>query len=167
MRLKGKKPIFNYKDTWSMDKTLSPIIAEGLKKYKEVVETSEFGGVPGTLVCEMFPDTPFNHTDEQIEMASERWYEVLDLMIYAFEDKEPNLEDYNFEFHQVWASRREQESEGVEEGREKAIEENPTFTIENDNEVEYNRYREDEKAHNLKVDEGLQLFGKFYKNLWW
>jgi hypothetical protein len=43
MRMKGKKPIFSYKDTWSLDMVLSPIIAEGLKKFLEVKRGAKSG----------------------------------------------------------------------------------------------------------------------------
>jgi hypothetical protein len=74
--MRGKKPIFSYKDTWNLDMTLLPIIIEGLKKFRAV--ESDFLGYPPNL----------NNFEE--------WQEVLDFIIESLEAKEP---EYNGQFH--------------------------------------------------------------------
>lgn len=67
MRMRGKLPIFNNKDTWDLSNTLAPIISTGLKKFKEQLCGSDFGGYP----CDF--ETP------------EEWHKTIDKMILAFE----------------------------------------------------------------------------------
>ena len=151
MKLKGKKPIFSYKDTWSLDHTLSPIISEGLKKFLEVKrsEKSEWFGVPGIAIDEYqkrnnLPRERFSATDEQLKEADKIWEEMLELMIYAFDAKEPDIGDYKFDFDFVDG---ELKVVGSLEGK--------------------SRYDQDMKEHEQKVLEGQELFGRAFKHLWW
>lgn len=157
MRMKGKKVYFSYRDTFSLDCTLSPVILSALKRFKEVVtspEHSDWRGIPGRVICDLFPDNDGNLTDEQSAQADARWLEILDIMIYAFDHKnEPDLKDYNFKFHHRVLERYENGDSRI--------------TIDNDNETEYQRYKADEKAWREKVEEGHTLFGRYLKCLWW
>lgn len=157
MRMKGKKVYFSYRDTFSLDSVLSPVILSALKRFKEVVtspEHSEWRGIPGRVIWDLFPDSDGNLTDEQSAQADARWLEILDTMIYAFDHKnEPNLKDYNFKFHHRVLERYENGSSRI--------------TIDHDNEAEYQRFRADEKAWQDKVEEGLGLFSRHFKSLWW
>lgn len=142
MRMRGKKPIFNYKDTWSMDNTLQPIILEGLKKFKSVLEDRCSNNLSG---CG-YP-VSLNSTEE--------WFEILDKMIYAFDDKaEPDLDDYgiNYEF-----SPRKKGEDGRVRSSMKRL-----HTEEQDK-----AYRDARDEWNRKVKEGRQLFAKYFDNLWW
>ena len=135
MRLRGKKPIFNIKDTWSLDSTLSPIIAGALKKFKEVStmpKHKDWFGTPSSL-CEGL-------THEESTLL---WAEIIDKMIYAFDSEEPEIPDgiYTMELFGKEVSKE------VEDKREE--------------------FRQVEIKHYNKVSEGLELFGKYYQNLWW
>jgi hypothetical protein len=68
MRMRGKLPIFSYRDTFSLDSTLAPIIAAGLRKFKDTISSTEWGGYPNGFDTE------------------EEWHEVLDKMIWSFEN---------------------------------------------------------------------------------
>lgn len=157
MRMKGKKVYFNYRDTFSLDSTLSPVILSGLKRFKEVItspEHSDCRGVPGAVISDMFPDLVGHASDEQLKQADARWLEIIDTMIYAFNNKnEPDLKDYQFKFHY-------RVLENLEDGGSR-------ISIDHDNEEEYQRYKADEKEHQHKVQEGLDLFSRFYSSLWW
>ena len=148
MRMKGKKPIFNYKDTWSLDMVLSPIIAEGLKKFLEVKRSdkSDYFGIPGGVIEEYrkrnnLPEDGWHHTNEDLAKADVLWEEILEEMIYAFEDKEPNPDDFGYN---ITLKDGQLVSTGDKEGFNKAMQE-----------------------HEARVANGHELFGKFYKNLWW
>lgn len=157
MRMKGKKVYFSYRDTFSLDNTLSPVILSALKRFKEVItdpKHADWRGVPGMVLCEMFPDLEGHANEEQMAQADARWLEIIDTMIYAFDHKnEPNLKDYNFKFHH-------RVLEEYEDGSSR-------ITIDHDNEAEYQRFRADEKAWQAKVEEGLSLFSRYYQCLWW
>lgn len=153
MRMKGKKVIFNAQDTYSLYEVLSPVIYEGLKKFKEVIllpENENHTGVPSTILREYFPEFDNGVLEGK---HIDKWHEVLDTMIYAFEDKEPDMEDYAFSM--------KMNSHPTEH------EEYVRATIEVEGEAEHLRYKEDMNKHNDKVSEGLELFGKYYAALWW
>ena len=155
MRLKGKKPIFSYKDTWSMDATLSPIIAAGLQKFVDVCrerhKTDKTIGIPSAFLSDEYPSFTANHdvTDEMVEA----WFDCVDEMIYAFANDGPSIGDYDFEF--IYES-GEPDQRGM-----------IPYTITTRNESEYQRYREDQEAHEERRRKGLELLGKYYDCLWW
>ena len=155
MRLKGKKPIFSYKDTWSMDATLSPIIAAGLQKFVDVCRerhrNGDALGVPGAFLSDEYPSFTANHdvTDEMVEA----WFDCVDEMIYAFANDGPSIGDYDFEF---FRERGEPDERGM-----------IPYSITPSNEAEYQRYREDEKAHEDRCKRGRALLSKYYDCLWW
>ena len=151
MRMKGKKPIFNRKDTWSLNDVLSPIIAEGLKKFLEVKrsEKGEWFGVPGGAIEEYqkrneLPIDGWHADNETLKEADKVWEEILEKMIYAFENKEPNPDDYGYNIE-------------FKDGK----------MVITGNVLERKRYAKDVTIHENKVKEGHELFGKFYNNLWW
>lgn len=145
--------VFGARDTWSLDHTLSPIILSALLKFKEC--SKDYKGIPGNLLFEMFPDDPgYSYTEEQCDQASARWDEIIDTMIYAFNLKnEPKIQDYAFKFNHNFSAKDEKELTKMD------------LTV--TNEEEYERYKNDEKAHQDKVTEGHMLFGKYLQCLWW
>lgn len=157
MRMKGKKVYFSYRDTFSLDSTLSPVILSALKRFKEVItdpKHADWRGVPSMVLCEMFPDLKDGASEEQLKQADIRWLEIIDSMIYAFDHKnEPDMKDYNFKFHHRVLERYENGGSRI--------------TIDNDNEAEYERYKADEKAWQDKVVEGHLFFGRYLQCLWW
>lgn len=159
MYMNRKGIVFGYKDTFSLDYTLSPIILAALKKFKEVItdpKHADFAGVPGCIIADMYskdgeyPET----TDEEIEAAVKVWHEMIDKMIYAFDLKnEPKISDYNFKLNMNKVEEFEDGSSRVE--------------IHTVNEEEYARYRADEEQYQKAAQEGRELFGKYLANLWW
>jgi len=151
IKRKGKWQ-FGYRDTYSLDHTLSPIIHAGLSKYHEVLEkrSKENGclGVPSEYCAN--PDVDV--TDQEVE----NWLDDIQKMMYAFENKEPDMRDYNFSLEMVPVP-----GGAAKEGR------SIPYTIECDNEEEKARYYADMDVHELRVQEGLNLFGQKYKSLWW
>ena len=155
MRLKGKKPIFSYKDTWSMDATLSPIISAGLQKFVDVCRerhrSGDALGVPSAFLSDEYPNFTADHdvTDEMVES----WFACVDEMIYAFSSDGPSIGDYDFEF--IYES-------GIPDSHGLV-----PCSITTSNESEYQRYREDEKAHEERCKKGRQLFSNYFTSLWW
>jgi len=154
MRMRGKKPIFNRKDTYSLYDTFNPILCEGLKRFKEVISNSEFAGVPNVFL----QDNPILDS-ENIDVAFKEWLKEIDKMIYAFEDNEPDISEYNFEF----VPNEDHHKEEILENGEKVY----TWSMSPDNPEEYERCTKDEREHERKVQEGLESFGKYYRCLWY
>jgi len=131
------------KDTYSLDVALRPIIAAGLRKFIEVAKDK---GVPGVL-CE--DDTPF-------EESRLLWLNTLEKMLYAFESKEPDINDFDFDFEFI-----------TDNKVVASIQDDVPYTIEVVGKQNYEKFRELEKEYEQRVQEGLDLFAKYYKNLWW
>lgn len=152
MRLKGKKPIFNYDDTYSLDATLSPIIAEGLKKFKQVVMDCEFCGYPAVFELSQESKDALDMDDDYYDNVSKDiWLSTLDKMIYAFDSKEPEVPDGLLE-HETLPS----DKEGLSE-----------MKIHVTDEKAYNAHKLACKIHEGKCEEGREIFAKYYNSLWW
>ncbi len=169
MRLKGKKAIFNREDTLSLDSALGPIIEEGLKKFKDVIIGVNVAGYPQQVVDD-YPNPLKTHLvpglieDEEHgvklnpdydKMDDEyfiRWVDIIDKMIYAFEDNEPPIPDNYLDMRIS----------------DKA-DENGNFPCEFEilDQEKYDKHKAEDEEHNTKVQEGLDLFAKYYKSLWW
>lgn len=62
MRMKGKKPIFNYRDCWSLDEVFDKVICEGVKAFKKYHQECGYGGV-SILIFDEFGLDPENEED--------------------------------------------------------------------------------------------------------
>lgn len=160
----------DYWDTWSMDYTLSPIILPMLKQLRDTKHGS-------ALVDE--EDVPFElqhtgHNDwsdqmefkfedhEQYETDSwdithQRWSWVLDEMIWAFEQLDPK-NDWEAQYWLVkpemdWDDMKTQMEEGQTSREVKW-------------KVEGKLDSEGMNKHNARINNGLRLFGKYYRGLW-
>ncbi len=138
----------SYKDTWSLDHTLSPIIYAGLSKFHDVLEQKNHEGK-----CLGVPNEYMkNEADWVTDSDVQDWLDDIKKMMYAFENKEPDMRDYGFTLTMV-------ELEETDRGR--------SYTIETSNEEESARFDRDREIHEEKVQEGLDLLAKRWKNLWW
>lgn len=153
MRFKGKKPIFSYKDTWSMCDTLNPIIYEGLLKFADVVEEKNFG-VPCQFLNEYYPDYCTSDDGDLPEGSLQAWSDLIREMAYGFCDDEPDISDYDFSLNIVQIGRCEKT--GLIE-----------TALESNNESDRERYHTDVKLNNERKEKARELFAKYYECLWW
>ncbi len=145
-------------DTWSMDSTLSPIILPMLKQLKATKHGAPFvddEDVPPKLRANR--DTKYKgNVDPDLHKISDdvdpeffkRFDYILDEMIWTFEQLSDWDNDKQFYTHMT-------KSEGWENGKDidKSI---------RDIKVDYKGL----KAHNDRIDNGLRLFGRYYRSLW-
>ena len=142
-------------DTWSMDSTLAPIILPMLKQLKETKHGSPFvddADVPAKLRSKPLPVKPSNLSKQaDVHKISEdpkfhrRWDYILDEMIWAFEQL--CKDDHEGQFY------------------DHSLANNPK----DDLNKQVRKIKVDHvglKKHNDRIDNGLQLFGKYYRNLW-
>lgn len=147
-------------DTWSMDHTLSLIILPMLKQLKATKH-----GAPYVDPADCPPDLkPRRQTKKERETGHtdsthfERWDWVLDEMIFAFEHMVD--EDWENQFHTGEYDLRSRVCEWDADGKPLLHEmvEGPNHTAKTD--------YEGIKAVYERIDRGLLLFGKYYRNLW-
>lgn len=145
MKYTGKKGWqASVKDTWSLDATLSPIIAAGLRKFLE--QGADKLGIPDAFYKEC-----------DLDEGSRQWIASIEKMLYAFEQEEPDINNYDFDFQFV-------DDEG---NKSKFPEACVPYTMQTTNPEEKARYDKHMEVHEQLRQEGLDLFAKYFKNLWW
>ena len=134
-----------YKDTYRLDYSLSPIIYAALKKFHDVLEKRNKEGE-----CMGIPQGYMKNEEEWVTDSDVKdWLDDVQKMMYAFNpDSEPDIRDYDFSYPNMFTG----------DGK-------CDFTC--SNEAERERYHEDRKKHQVKVEEGLKLFAEKYQDLWW
>lgn len=133
-------------DTWSMDNTLSLIILPMLKQLqatKHGAPNVDDEDVPMSLKSSMSP--PKENEWDTDDNYFRRWDYVLDEMIFAFE----HLVDDSWE-EQFWTGKH---------GTGKSIEEMMSTSTR-----EWNK--EGQRLVEERINNGLKLFGKYYRALW-
>lgn len=154
-------------DTWNMDRTLAQIIYPMLVQLKDTKH-----GVPSEFVNDVggedwaeqssFEFYKETHADSW-EIGTQRWDEVLDKMIWSF--GQLAYEDYDEKYHHGKAEYDWKESDklypnpitGKMEATYQMIDKNP-------DEHWYDHVGH--MAHEQRIQEGLELFGKHFRGLW-
>lgn len=145
-------------DTWNMDETLAHIIVPMLKHLKQTKHGAphvDDKDVPKNLRS---TNAKLKESEwDTDEFHFQRWDYVIDEMIFAFESiANKNWEDkfYSGESDLQWKIINPEEPD-----EEKQISEM----------IRGPNYKFDKKgyqAYNKRIDNGLKLFGKYYRNLW-
>lgn len=137
----------DYWDTWSMDYTLSPIIAPMLKqlqKTKHGAPLVDDEDVPAGLNLRS-SEAPAKENEWDIDENHFKRYDwVLKEMIWTFETLSDGDHEGKFFDH---SDVKEKESFTDQIGKIKVD-------------------REGLDAHNVRIQNGLRLFGKYYRTLW-
>lgn len=147
MRYSGRKGWqANYKDTFSLDYTLSPIILAALKKFREQSHKDMFV-YPSRL------NTDFS-LPEDSDLGPIIWEGLIDHMIYAFDmDNEPKAEDYGYTVDLIRGEKLDNGCTSV------------SFKVSSEEAKE--AYYAAEKEYEDLCRKGRELFAKYYHNLWW
>lgn len=172
---KVKIRIDNY-DTWNMDSTLALIVLPMLKQLKEKKHGShvvELEDVPEHLrayttedwsdqkTFEFYQEHTVKEGDRDIHA---RWDWVMDEMIWAFEQLQPEC-DWESKYQSgvndiVWkkSGRTYKDSNTGEEQETYEMMNGPNHTRKYD--------WDGMKAHQDRISNGLRLFGRYYQGLW-
>lgn len=147
-------------DTWSMDSTLSMLILPMLKQLKETKHgypLVDDEHVPEHLRSTAAP--PVENAWDLDDNALPRWEWVMDEMIWAFEQLQPDFDDEaqfssgNLEMIMVPADPSIDPT-----GTMKQLVRGPNDTYKVDT--------EGLKVHHDRIQNALKLFGIYYRNLW-
>ena len=135
-------------DTYNMDTTLSLIILPMLKQLKKTQHGSP-NVDPKDVPKHLRPKKKPSHTNGYVDDTHhERWEWVLDEMIWAFEQNQPDC-DWESQFYSGVSDWQFTNGEMVK---------GPNHTHEID--------MEGLKAHTERMQNGMILFGKYYRALW-
>jgi hypothetical protein len=150
-------------DTWSLDSTLALIIYPALLQLKATKQgvPSEFASEPASNQ-ETF-DFYQEAYDDEWKQGLERWDETLDKMIWSFEQL--LKADYDKQYHHGkaeydWVKTDKQYPNpvtGVMEATYKMVDTNPDAHW-------YDHVGH--MKHDERIQEGLELFGKYFRSMW-
>ena len=153
-------------DTWSLDHTLAHIILPALLQLKATKQgiPTEFAIVGGEDYDgqESFDFYKETHT-ESFDIACRRWDEVLDKMIWSFQQLA--FDDYESQYHHGkaeydWVPSNQKSFNPITNQME------DTFQMVDKNPEGHYIDWEGLKLHEERIQEGLELFGKYYRHLW-
>jgi hypothetical protein len=160
----------DYWDTWSMDSTLAPIILPMLKQLQDtkhgsqMVDDEDIPYEMRTTDHEEWDDQKcfdFYHEPQPARYDNDvhdRWDWALNEMIWAFEQLCD--EDHDAQFHTGVYDMKSVACEWDENGK-------PTmFTFEKGPNDTSHFDIEGYEKHNKRINNGLRLFGKYYRGLW-
>lgn len=153
-------------DTWNLDHTLALIILPALIQLKETKQgiPSDFAEVGGEDYQAQDSFDFYKETvNENFEKRCREWDEVLDKMIWSFQ--QIALEDYDDQYHHGtpkfdWIKTDKQFANPIT-GK---MEETYQMVDKNPNEHWYDHVGH--QLHEKRIQEGLELFGKYYRSLW-
>lgn len=154
----------DYWDTWSMDCTLSPIIAPMLKQLRET--NHGYGLVDNEDVPEHLRASDADLAKIQIggsmdDNGSKRWDWVMAEMIYAFEI---STTDWGDQFH---TGEADWLSVPVDNEGNEIDEDNATLYRMDTGPNDTSHFDADgHKIMQDRIQNGFRLFGKYYSNLW-
>jgi len=154
-------------DTYSLDRTLALIILPALLQLKEAQHgiPSEFAEIGGEdydnqLSFDFYSETRNNLFDT---VAVARWTEVLDKMIWSFQQLV--IDDHGKQYHHgkpeyIWKKTDDIMLNTVTNKMEEVYE------MHDGNPGEHWYDVVGHRIHEERIQEGLELFGKYYKHLW-
>jgi hypothetical protein len=158
--------IDNY-DTWNLDHTLALIIYPALLQLKATKQ-----GIPSEFIddvggAEWGDQDSFDFYKETYDEAwkegSKRWDDILDKMIWSFEQLLKNNYDdlyHHGEMDMDWIKTDKKFSNPLTGKMEE------TYQMVDNNPDEHWYDHEGHQLHEERIQEGLTLFGKYFRNLW-
>lgn len=158
--------IDNY-DTWSLDHTLALIIYPALIQLKNSKH-----GVPNNLIEDIGGenwgdqisfDFYSSTYDDMFEVACKRWDEILDKMIWSFE--QVLKDNYDQLYHHGTIDYEWKETDKLYPDPVTGKLE-PAYQMVDKYPDQHWYDLEGHKLHEERIQEGLELFGKYYQSLW-
>jgi hypothetical protein len=152
-------------DTWNMDGTLSRIILPMLKQLQATKHGSPL--VDDEDVPEELRSTSARAKENEWDTDGnhfKRWDWVMDELIWTFEQLHPDYdweEQYYSGEHDTSWVKTDKTYPNPDTGKEEAtyqMKEGPKHTFKID--------RDGMEKHQLRINNGLRLFGKYYQGLW-
>lgn len=141
-------------DTWSMDYTLGLIALPMLKQLKEEKHGAPFVDLedrPAHLIPDVEPNRLNGDTDE---FHFQAWDWVMDEMIFAFETKSGDNQDWEDQFR---SGEIHFQTKKLDNGMSELVK-GPNDTSETD--------WEGMRSYGERIQNGFRLFGKYYQSLW-
>jgi len=170
MRIQKGKIRFNKREVWNLDKHLAKVIVQGLEQFKTLNKHT----IPPHLVTEdINPETGREiYWDYSNEYCEEKWQELLDKMIFAFTEHPTyfDIEPYDFHYDDLSHPEKFSEPEWKDHPIYGKVTRWRRVLKEGVTQDEVDAWWERSRAYNTeikrKVDEGRELFIKYFDSLW-
>lgn len=153
-------------DTWNMDHTLALIILPMLIQLKETKQgvPSDFADAGGEPYDQQESFDFYKEThNEAFEECCKKWDEVLDKMIWSFQQLA--IVEYDNQYHHGTPEydfvKTEKQYPNPVTGK---MEDTFQMVDKNPNEHWYDHVGH--QLHEARIQEGLELFGKYFRALW-
>jgi len=155
----------DYEDTWGLDHTLAFIILPALIQLKQTVrgiphDVADVGGNDWGMQ-DSFDFYKETH-DESFNIACDKWSEILNKMIWSFQQIAFDSYDSQYHHGEMDISWEPSESHlnpvsGKQEEFTQMVDKNPE-----------NHWYDSigQQEHELRIQEGIDLFAKYFRNLW-
>lgn len=153
-------------DTWSLDHTLAHIIYPALLQLKATKHgvPHEFADVGGEDFTDQDSFDFYKETNkEAFDEKVKQWDEILDKMIWSFQQLA--CDDYNDKYYHGKAEYDFVESDKMYPNPLNGKLEK-TYQMVDKNPDEHWFDAEGLELHEKRIQEGLELFGKYYRALW-
>lgn len=154
-------------DTWNLDHSLALIIYPALLQLKATKH-----GIPSELVDDVGGEDYVSQDSfdfykethqESWEIASKRWDEILEKMIWSF--RQICIDDYGDLYHHGKMDMDWIESDKTYPNPVTGVVE-PTYQMVDKDPNSHWFDAEGHQLHEERIQEGLSLFGKYYRSLW-
>lgn len=154
-------------DTWGLDHTLALIILPALIQLKNTKQ-----GIPSELVSRIGDDMDNNYCfdfikedeHEVFDRLCQKWDEIFDKMIWSFQQLSIDS-DYDNKYHHgkaefEWIKSEHTYTDPITGKTEK------TYQMRDKNPGSHWYDHVGHALHDERIQEGLELFGKYFRNLW-
>ena len=153
-------------DTWNMDNTLASIIYPMLIQLKATKHgvPSEFAEVGGeSYESQDSFDFYKENTDKLFEEKNKEWDDILDKMIWSFQQLAHD--NYDDKYHHGTPKYDWEETDTLYPNPVTGKPE-PTYKMVDKNPDEHWYDHIGHKLHEDRMQEGFELFGKYFRSLW-
>lgn len=158
--------IISSNDVWNLDSTLANIILPMLLQLR-----SESTGIPSEFVNRYGGDMDDNYCfdfihedqDRTFDLGVDKWHEALDKMIWAFH--QIASDEYSDQYHHGVSSFSWEPSEITFYNPLTKQVEKTSKLVDKDPDGHWTDY-DGMKIHEERIQEGIELFGKYYRSLW-
>lgn len=170
MRIQKGSPHFSKSEVWNLDKHLAIVIVKGLKQFKALNKHT----IPPHLVTEEInPETGREtYFDYSKEFCEEQWQDLLDKMIFAFTEHPTyfDINPYNFYYDSLTHPEKFPPIVWEDHPTYGKVTEWRQILKEGVTQEEVDAWWESSRAYDAyikrKVDEGRELFIKYFNSLW-
>lgn len=153
-------PIFSRFDIYELFIFQARFIVAGLREFRKHNVSVPMGGMDEMDINPESRDSSIN------DRAMKKWHDIIDKMIYSFNQI---ANEYSGSPNSLWLHQRlnELEKQGIPFFGKRHKNEDGTYSIGKSNVGKYpESVQKAQKVYSDKISEGLQMYAKYFQDLW-